>query len=428
MSKINVLIFPAGEINSVELHDALSHNVNIEVFGCSSVDRHGKYIFKNYKSEIPNISDSSFITAFNELITEWNIDYVFPTHDTVALYLAEYQKQIKAVVITAPFVTADICRDKGKTYDVFIDCRFCPKIYDEFIEFPVFIKPRVGQGAKGTKLISAESDIPTEFQFGDYLITEYLPGEELTVDCLTDYDGKLCACLPRDRKRILAGVCVSGSSTIISDEILNIAKTINGRLKFFGLWYFQIKKDRDGRYKLLEVSTRCAGTMCLSRARGVNLPLLSVYVAQGKSISIFENPYVVTMDRTLVSRYFIDYNYDTVYIDYDDTIIEKDKVCLSVIKYLYQCYNKGVKVILLSRHDEDNEDSIRDSIMKHAISEGLFYKIISISNNQEKSDYIRPENAIFIDNSYVERKKIHDRYGIPVFDVEGIEVLEDWRC
>ena len=42
MNKIKVLVFPAGEINSVELHDALSHNVNIEVFGCSSVDRHGE--------------------------------------------------------------------------------------------------------------------------------------------------------------------------------------------------------------------------------------------------------------------------------------------------------------------------------------------------------------------------------------------------
>lgn len=55
MSKVNVLIFPAGEINSVELHDALSHNVNINVFGCSSVDRHGEYVFKNYRSGLPNI-------------------------------------------------------------------------------------------------------------------------------------------------------------------------------------------------------------------------------------------------------------------------------------------------------------------------------------------------------------------------------------
>lgn len=48
MSKVNVLVFPAGKNNSIELHNALSHNVNIEVFGTSSIERHGRYVFKNY--------------------------------------------------------------------------------------------------------------------------------------------------------------------------------------------------------------------------------------------------------------------------------------------------------------------------------------------------------------------------------------------
>ena len=60
MKKTNVLVFPAGEINSVELHDALSHNVNIEVFGCSSFDRHGSYIFKNYKSGLPSMNITNY--------------------------------------------------------------------------------------------------------------------------------------------------------------------------------------------------------------------------------------------------------------------------------------------------------------------------------------------------------------------------------
>lgn len=68
--KIGVLVFPAGEINSIELHDALSTCVNIRLFGASSVDRHGEFIFKNYISGIPTISDSSFLTVFNNIIDE----------------------------------------------------------------------------------------------------------------------------------------------------------------------------------------------------------------------------------------------------------------------------------------------------------------------------------------------------------------------
>lgn len=88
MVKKNVLIIPAGENSSVELHNAICHNVNFNVFGCSSIDRHGSYIFKNYLCGLPKISESNFIVEFNKLIDEWKIDYVFPTHDSVALFLS----------------------------------------------------------------------------------------------------------------------------------------------------------------------------------------------------------------------------------------------------------------------------------------------------------------------------------------------------
>ena len=404
MSKTNVLIFPAGEINSVELHDALSHNVNVEVFGCSSVDRHGGYIFKNYKSGIPNITDNAFLEAFNQLIDDWKIDFIFPTHDTVALNLAMNHNAIHAKIIVAPLKTAEICRDKKQTYELFSDCGFCPRKFEDFEQLPVFIKPRDGQGARGAKCINSQNEIPPDIILEDYVVTEYLPGEEMTVDCITDSKGNLCACLPRVRKRLLAGVCVSGESLKASDEIFEIAEEINRRLEFLGLWYFQVKQSKEGQYKLLEVSTRCAGTMCLSRARGVNLPLLSVYAAQGKNITVFENPFTVKMDRTLISRYFTDYEYDTVYIDYDDTVIENEKVCLPVVKFLYQCKNKGIKVYLISRHEEDHDDSILESLEKHSISKALFEKIIKLTFVQSKCDYIEPDKAIFIDNAYAEKE------------------------
>ena len=213
----------------------------------------------------------------------------------------------------------------------------------------------------------------------------------------------------------------------LTEEILMIANEINNRLEFFGLWYFQVKKSTDGKYKLLEISTRCAGTMCLSRARGINLPLLSVYAAEGKNITVFENPYTVVMDRTLISRYKIDYNFKRVYVDYDDTVIEGDKVCLPVIKFLYQCKNKNIEIILLTRHEVDHNDSVEESLSSHAISPSLFSKIIKLTFDEKKSDYIS-DDSVFIDNSYAERKTVHDENGIPVFDIEGLEVIEDWRC
>ena len=421
MDKINVLVFPAGEINSIELHSALSTCVNIELYGASSLDRHGEYVFKNYISGLPFISDLDFLDKFNSLLEENRIDIVFPTHDSVALFLANNQDQLKAKLICADKTTTEICRDKKKTYEILKDCDFIPQVFDTVDELPVFIKPSEGQGSVGAKLINSITELPQDLS--SYVICEYLPGEEYTVDCLTDKNRVLKIVSPRSRKRMMAGVCVSGKTEILTDEIHNIADQINQRLNFKGLWWFQIKRDKNNNWKLLEISTRCAGTMCLTRARGINLPLLSVYVFLGYDVEAEANPVSIVLDRTLISRYQIDYNYNSVYFDFDDTLVVNNKVHLPAIKFLYQCKNENKKVILITKHSQD----IYETLAKFAISSSLFNEIIHIKPHEEKREFITPSEAIFVDNAYQERKKIQKKHGIPTFDVDGLEVLINWR-
>lgn len=422
MAKINVLIFPAGEINAVELHDALSSCVNINVFGASSIERHGKYIFKNYISNVPMINSPIFFEKFNELLIKNKIDVIFPTHDSVADFFATNQRKIKAKVVVADQKTAAICRDKDKTYQLFKKYDFCPQVYNEIINYPVFIKPKQGQGAVGACLINQQAEMPEDLS--DYVICEYLPGIEYTVDCLTDLNGKLLFISPRSRQRLMAGVTVSGQNEKLTTEIEKIANIINDNLTFKGLWWFQIKKDACNKWKLLEISTRCAGTMCLTRAKGVNLPLLSVYIVMGyENISIIHNSYNIKMDRTLISRYQIDYEYEVVYIDFDDTITWNDGINLKVMWFLYQCQNFGIKVNLITKHIND----IYITLEKLSISVGLFNEIIKINPDDHKVTYINPNKSIFIDNAYTERVEVSKKLGIPVFDIDSIDVLMDWR-
>lgn len=421
-SKIKVLIFPAGEVNSIALHDALSTCVNIELWGASSIERHGSFVFKNYISELPMITEDNFIKEFNKIILDKKIDLIFPTHDTVANFLSQNEEKIKAKIACCNKNTAEICRDKQKIYDLFKDCSFMPKIYKEINEFPVFIKPREGQGGIGAKLINSKKDIPN-IDLKDYVICEYLPNEEYSVDCLTDKNGKLIYISPRSRQRIMAGIAVAGEIKPLSEEIKSIAFEINKRLKFKGLWFFQIKKDKNNKWKLLEIATRYATTMCLSQAKGVNLPLLSVYIEKGYDVLAKPNSYNVKMDRTLISRYKIDYKYETVYFDFDDTLIINNQVHLPAIRFLYQCKNQNKNVILITKHEND----LNKTLEKYAISKNLFNKIIHLKMNDKKINYIKPENAIFIDNAFQERIAVQDKFNIPVFDVEGIAVLTDWR-
>ena len=425
MDKINVLIFPAGEINSIELHTALSSCVNINLFGASSIDRHGPFVFKNYISGLPKIDEPEFINQLNSLNKKYHIDIIIPTHDTVALFFAENRERINTKILTQNLETATVCRNKLKMYAVFKEYSFVPHLYkiDDEMIFPIFVKPDESQGGKGAMIVTTKPELDTIDGIDNYVISEYLPGEELTVDCITDHKGSLKGVFPRTRQRVFCGVSVAGKSVDPTSDIMDIATAINERLNFLGLWFFQVKKDKYGTYKLMEISTRVAGGMCLTRARGVNLPLLSVYTAMGYDIEVMSNKYSIQMDRTLINRYKTDLQYDHVYLDFDDTLITYDRVNLDIIRFIYQCANQGKKIHLLTKHEFD----INKSLEKFHIEKNLFVEIIHIPLEEEKYQYITQDNAIFIDNAFKERHLVMIKCGVPVFDVDGIEVLLDWR-
>ena len=428
--KINVLVFPCGSEGALELHASLSQCVNINLFGASSRQDHGRFVYKNYISSVPYIQDEDFLDKFNSILKENSIDIVFPIHDTVVLFLSENREKIKSHMIMGDKRTCRICRDKRLTYELFSKYEFCPTVYSSFEasrHFPVFLKPSDGQGGQRTQLVRSNEELNFFLEHeSSLLILEYLPGQELTVDCFTDRHGKLMFAGPRIRERVWAGISVCSRTVALSEskEIQQIAETINRELGFHGLWYFQVKQDQKGKYKLLEISSRTAGTMNLYRCLGVNFALLSVYNAMGIDVEILKNDYPIVVDRALINRYEIGYEYNTVYLDYDDTIIVQGKVNSLLMMYLYQLINEEKNIVLLSRHDGD----IFKDMKKHCIDKSLFTDIIHLKDNDQKVDFITEAKSIFIDNAFAERKKVAKEIGIPVFDVDAVSSLLDWRA
>ncbi|HEY6206262.1 MAG TPA: ATP-grasp domain-containing protein [Chthoniobacterales bacterium] len=428
MEKIRVLVFPCGAENALELHDALAYAVNVEVWGASSREDHGWFVFKNYIGALPFIQAPQFLSIFNQLIAERSVDVVFPTHDSVALYLAERRAELACRVITADAATAKICREKRLTYELFSDCRFVPRLYPAFRDvktFPVFLKPNVGEGGKNAHLVEAPNEaVDALFPANDLLVMEYLPGEELTVDCFTDRYGKLRFSGARERSRVHCGISVNSKSRPLTPEIREIAEEINRRLRMRGLWFFQVKKGVDQRFKLMEISARAAGTMSLYRHRGVNLPLLSVYDAMDVDVEVLDNGFDIEVDRALVNRFKIGIEYDRIYLDLDDTLVCRGQVQSTVLLLLYQANREGKPVCLLTRHAGEVSQTLKDL----RIDAGFFAEIRALGWDEEKYKAIDAKGKpIFIDNAFSERKKVRQNLGIPVFDVDAVGCLLDWR-
>lgn len=425
--KKKVLVFPAGTEIAFEIVNALKYSKFVELFGGTSIGDHSEFVFKNLIKGFPNINDEKFLEYLNNVIDEHQIDCVYPAHDSVSVFLSDKADDIHAQVIIADKDTTNICRSKKATYEYLKECSFIPKTFnstDLVDSYPVFVKPTVGQGANGAQRVDSRVELENALKQDDSLvICEYLPGMEYTVDCLTDKKGNLLVNKFRNRERIRNGIAVRSSQINTPSEIIEIAKIINSKFHFIGAWFFQVKQDINGKFKLLEISPRIPGTMGLSRNAGINFPLLTLFTFWGFDVSIIDNGYGITLDRAFYSAYRVDISYEYIYLDFDDTITIDGIVNPDVMKFIYQSVNKGKKIIVLSKHQTD----LIDDMMKLHIDTGLFEDIKVIDMKDEKYKYITEKNSIFIDDSFCERKKIRDIVGIPVFDVDMIECLIDWR-
>lgn len=418
-----VFVYPCGTEIGLEIYRSLCFSKQYELIGGSSTYDHGRFVYGNHVDHLPFITDESSgeeIAEFNAVLKRENIDILYPAMDGVLTVCSKYRDRISPVVIAPDIYTAELTRSKSKTYELLGVAVPVPNRYrlkSEIDRFPVFVKPDKGQGAVGARKIHSFGELAA-IDFEKEICLEFLPGKEYTIDCFTNQDGRLIYAKSRGRKRIKSGISVN---TIFEGGAYfrRIADEINNRLHQRGGWFFQMKEDRNGELKLLEVASRIAGTSAISRNIGVNLPLMTVDLFNGIPINdISPNTYRIELDRALKNEYRIQLSYSRVYMDYDDTIVIKGKVNTAVMQFIFQCRNKGKQVILVSKH----EGNLREELERYKILQ-VFDKIYHLRSEEAKSDYMDPGDAIFVDDSYGERKMVRERLGIPVFDTHMLECL-----
>jgi len=422
-NKMNVLVFPCGSENASEIHEALRYSLHVRIVGASSVSDHGEFLFENYYGDVPNIKDIEFEPYFKKLVERENISVVFATHDTVAVHLALICENLGVYLVNGNPETVQIARSKRHTYAEFSDQNWVPKVFDSAnvsnMDWPVVVKPDLGQGGQGVHICCDYQSLNSAIDVTDNpVIVEFLPGNEITVDCFTDRNKKLVWIGPRTRGRVRAGITMRSESVDSDEPILSIANALNERLVLRGPWFFQLKLDKYNQWKLLEISCRISGTMVFQRARGVNLPLMAVHDAMGRDVIPLPSPFVKLIDRRISTLAFLEFDYKHVYVDLDDTLIIDGNVVPVVIAFLFQCKAQGKFLYLITRHLTDPAVTLR----KAKIELGMFDEIIHISDKSFKSTYVKL-NSIFIDNHFPERRDVFSNNNVPVFDVDAIQFL-----
>jgi hypothetical protein len=159
--------------------------------------------------------------------------------------------------------------------------------------------------------------------------------------------------------------------------------------------------------------------MAYHRVQGVNFPLLSLYEAARLPFEILVNgDFGLEMDRALVNRYRHTLRFGAVYVDLDDTLVLRGSVHPMLVAFLYQCVNSGIRIVLLTKHADVLENCLSRCRLRQ-----LFDEVIHLRPDQEKAQAITRGDAVFIDDSFAERRAVHLRTGIPTFDLSMIEML-----
>lgn len=422
---VRVLVFPCGSELGLALHRALAFTPHVELHGASSVAcNHGPFVYKRYTDGLPRVDEPGFLDAVNALVRRDAIDFVFPANDPALLAFIRNLDLLECDVIAPPLETCEGCRVKSRTYERLGRHLPVPEVLDPDgeLDYPVFVKPDYGRASRGARLVRSPHDLRVAREdSADLIVMAYLPGDEYTVDCFTDRHGRVRFAGGRVRERTAGGISVHTRPASLP-RFREMAEIINEHLPMRGAWFYQVREDRDGVLTLLEVAPRVSGATGLYRARGVNLPLLSIYDRLGMDVEILEQDVPAAMDAALINRFDLGIAYSRVYLDLDDTLILNGQVNPWALAFVYQCRNAGVDVHLLTRHADHPEATLA----RLAIGP-VFASVRQVGDAESKADFIDSEGAIFIDDSHAERRDVRARCGIPVFAPDALEALLDWR-
>ncbi len=273
----------------------------------------GRHIIPSFV-QIPSGDDPLFAETLLRVCREKKAGLVLPLVTRELLPLSESKEEFirqGIAVLVSSKESIELSNDKGACYKylsekgievpAFHIVTSLPEFKQAatdlgYPEHPFCFKPTRSNGSRGFRVVADsldESDqlffekpwsthityphileILTAKPFPELLLSEYLPGEEYSVDCLAK-EGEAVLIVPRTRERSVNGISVRGCF-VHDREIISYCSHIISALGLHGNVGIQVKRSSSGKPLLLEINPRVQGTIVSALGAGVNLPLLAV--------------------------------------------------------------------------------------------------------------------------------------------------------
>lgn len=339
-SKPKILMTGAGAPGGPGILRALEACGLFEVHTCDVNPLASGILLNPEKSfVIPSASDPSFIPSILEICLVQKISLILPL---VTMELFEFSRNrhlfeksgIK--VLVSDYETLKVLNNKaallkhlqnvGIAHPRFSIVSSVDALVEKVFEMgypenPVVIKPSVGNGSRGIRILDPSKDgyellfnhkpnslystldairaAINEKPIPEMVVSEYLPGDELTIDAVVN-NGVILELMIRTRDSIRSGISTSGRF-IENQEVASYVSAIINSLDIrtlAGNIGFQVKQSIEGDFLILESNPRIQGTSVAALGCGVNLPSIAVNAAFGSYLEYKK------ADTAYFSRYY----------------------------------------------------------------------------------------------------------------------------
>jgi hypothetical protein len=350
---IRVLVFPTCSEPGLEIVRALLDQPGLEIVGGSSLppSQDPSSLILRHHVTIPWLGAGEFRDALMNILGDYRIQVVFPATDGLIAALSRTDMGDVVLVAPRPDIT-EICLSKLKTYERLQGVVPVPRIYqdDGEVELPAYAKPLEEAGMRGHMRVNDPEDLRIARK-RDLLVTEFLPGEEYEVNCLSDLHGDLLYANIRRLGRRVGGH-VLDSQTVLDPHMTTYVEAIAAGLRIEGPWFAQFKRNRQDRPVLIEVNARIGGGSGLNRFGGVNLPLLAVKLFTGQSIPKRIVSRQVAVTRSL--KFYVNTeSIDRVVWTWSSLTRSDGKVNPRAMACLFDLKNRGIRQHLIHPAEVD---------------------------------------------------------------------------
>ena len=320
---INILMTGAGAPGAAGIINCLNQEPSFHIVTAdANPEAVGRWLSKDFEL-IPMAKSKEFIDVVIEVCRKRNIHVILPLVTRELLPLAHHIKEIELAgcrLISSTAASLEIANNKSRLYEFLQNNGIAvpefknAKSINEFLDAlrllgcpdkAVCFKPSVSNGSRGFRIISKNINeldlllnhkpdhimisreqalrILSSGEFPELLVSEYLPGEEYSVDCLVK-NGNPVLIVPRKRIRTINGISVEGE-LVKNEKIISYCSRIIEALQLHGNIGIQVKQAANGNFLILEINPRVQGTIAAALGAGVNLPVLVVKQELGLPIS-----------------------------------------------------------------------------------------------------------------------------------------------